>query len=61
MARLKADGYQVHRPSVFFLTDGQPTEKEETSGQIALEALGHGAFKERPNVLAFGVGEAERR
>ena len=58
VARLKGDGYQVHRPSVFFLTDGQPTEKEER-WQIALEALRDDAFKERPNVLAFGVGEAE--
>lgn len=58
VARLKAGGYQVHRPSVFFLTDGQPTEKEER-WQTALKALRDSAFKERPNVLAFGVGEAE--
>ena len=29
IALLKASGYQVHRPSVFFLSDGQPTEKED--------------------------------
>ena len=58
VALLKADGYQVHRPSVFFLTDGQPTEKD-ARWQAALEALKDPAFKERPNILAFGVGEAE--
>ena len=28
IALLKGSGYQVHRPTVFFLSDGQPTEKE---------------------------------
>ncbi len=58
VARLKATGYQVHRPSVFFLTDGQPTEREER-WQTALAELKNPEFKERPNLLAFGVGEAE--
>ena len=26
---LKADGYAVHRPAVFFLSDGQPTDRDE--------------------------------
>ena len=43
---------------MFFLTDGQPTEKD-TRWQTALEDLRDPAFKERPNILAFGVGEAE--
>ena len=29
VALLKGNGYQVHRPSVFFLSDGLPTEKPE--------------------------------
>ena len=29
VALLKGSGYQVHRPSVFFLSDGLPTEKAE--------------------------------
>ena len=29
VALLKASGYQVHRPSVFFLSDGQPTDKAD--------------------------------
>src|SRR3954471_8861126 len=26
--QLKADGYRVHRPALFFLSDGEPTDKE---------------------------------
>jgi uncharacterized protein YegL len=55
---LKAGGYQVHRPTVFFLSDGQPTEKEpHWRGRLA--ELRDPGFRERPNVLAFGVGEAD--
>jgi uncharacterized protein YegL len=58
VALLKASGYQVHRPSVFFLSDGLPTEKEDR-WQTKLDDLRDPAFKERPNILAFGVGEAD--
>ena len=58
VALLKSSGYQVHRPSVFFLSDGQPTEKEE-KWRARLDELKDAGFKERPNILAFGVGDAE--
>jgi uncharacterized protein YegL len=58
VALLKTSGYQVHRPSVFFLSDGLPTEKEET-WQSRLAELKDPGFKERPNILAFGVGDAD--
>ena len=58
IALLKGSGYQVHRPSVFFLSDGQPTEKEN-KWRARLDELKDTAFKERPNILAFGVGDAE--
>jgi uncharacterized protein YegL len=58
IALLKSTGYQVHRPSVFFLSDGQPTEKEEKWG-ARLEELRDPSFRERPNILAFGVGDAD--
>jgi uncharacterized protein YegL len=58
VALLKSSGYQVHRPSVFFLSDGQPTEKQE-KWRARLEELKDPAFRERPNVLAFGVGDAD--
>ena len=58
VALLKGDGYQVHRPSVFFLSDGLPTEKAE-KWQARLAELKDPGFRERPNILAFGVGEAD--
>ena len=58
VALLKTSGYQVHRPSVFFLSDGQPTEKEG-KWRTRLAELTDPAFKERPNILAFGVGDAD--
>jgi len=54
--RLKAEEYQVVRPAVFFLTDGQPDADDPW--QAALDALKSETFRRRPNILAFGVGEA---
>jgi len=58
VALLKGNGYQVHRPSVFFLSDGLPTEKADKWKQRLAE-LKDPSFRERPNILAFGVGEAD--
>jgi uncharacterized protein YegL len=58
IALLKGSGYQVHRPTVFFLSDGQPTEKEGRWRE-RLDGLRDPAFRERPNILAFGVGDAD--
>ncbi len=58
VALLKSNGYQVHRPSVFFLSDGLPTEKAE-KWTARLAELKDPSFRERPNILAFGVGEAD--
>ena len=56
VAALIAAGNQVHRPAVFFLTDGLPNE-EDWPG--ALAELKSPEFRERPNILAFGVGNAD--
>ncbi len=58
IALLKSGGYQVHRPSVFFLSDGQPTDKED-NWRARLEELKDPGFAQRPNMLAFGVGDAD--
>lgn len=58
VALLKGNGYQVHRPSVFFLSDGLPTEKAD-KWKTRLAELKDPSFRERPNILAFGVGEAD--
>jgi uncharacterized protein YegL len=58
IALLKSAGYQVHRPSVFFLSDGLPTEKEDR-WSAELDRLKDPGWGQRPNILAFGVGEAD--
>jgi uncharacterized protein YegL len=54
---LKRDGYQVHRPAVFFLSDGQPTDRKWLNyhGQLTNKTTNGTA----PNVIAFGVGSVE--
>ena len=53
---LKSQGYQVHRPAVFFLTDGLPTD--DGKWESALASIKSPDFHERPNLLAFGIGKA---
>lgn len=56
--QLKVDGYKVHRPAVFFLSDGEPTDKEQ-DWKAAFAALV--SDKAYPNVIPFGVDEADGR
>lgn len=60
VAQLKADGHKVHRPAAFFLTDGEPTD-EDSEWRSAFAALTDSSFKERPNFIPFGVGEAKKK
>ncbi len=59
VATLKAGGYKVRRPLVFFLSDGQPTDQPESAWRDPLEELKSSAFREHPHILAFGIGEAK--
>lgn len=55
---LKSQGYRVHRPAVFFLSDGQPTcgeEWRETHRRLTDQSVTAAA----PNVVAFGIGRAQ--
>lgn len=52
---LKSSGYLVNRPVVFFLTDGIPDVNEDWIG--ARDYLL--AKRTAPNVLSFGIGEAQ--
>src|SRR5262245_18720111 len=52
---LKAQGHQVFRPTVFFLSDGQPND----SWQASYLALTDPGWRPRPNILAFGFGQAD--
>ncbi|MEV8450709.1 MULTISPECIES: hypothetical protein [unclassified Streptomyces] len=57
---LRGEGYKVHRPVVFFLSDGQPTDGgswREPYGRLVDRARTPTA----PNIVACGIGDAEAR
>ena len=55
VAQLKADGFQVHRPAVFFISDGEPTE---TDWETSYRELTEPSNPLHPNVVSFGVAGA---
>ncbi|PSM37817.1 hypothetical protein C6Y14_40005 [Streptomyces dioscori] len=58
IAGLKAEGYQVHRPAVFFLTDGVPNMGEDwydARRRLTDRTLTLGA----PNIIACGISDAD--
>jgi uncharacterized protein YegL len=55
--RLKKEGHQVYRPAVFFLSDGMPNGN--TPWHEAFKGLTDPSWNARPNILAFGIGEAD--
>ncbi|HEY0451301.1 vWA domain-containing protein [Actinophytocola sp.] len=54
---LKADAHRVYRPAVFFLSDGHPTDP--TTWPAAYERLVDPAWSARPNIISFGIGDAD--
>jgi uncharacterized protein YegL len=54
--QLKADKFLVHRPTVFFLSDGAPTDRVTEWQAAFAELVGDKAY---PNVIAFGVDDAD--
>jgi uncharacterized protein YegL len=63
VTQLRADGYKVHRPAVFFLSDGEPTDKWQADFQALTQydsAAGTG-FKYYPVVVPFGIGQDVNR
>lgn len=53
--RLKANGDQVYRPAVFFLSDGRPNGKK---WQAPYQRVIDPGWPLHPNILAFGFGKA---
>jgi uncharacterized protein YegL len=53
---LKTTGGRVHRPVVFFISDGRPTGEWESS----VRALTDTDWRPHPNILAFGFGDADK-
>jgi uncharacterized protein YegL len=62
--QLKADGFLVHRPAVFFVSDGEPTE-EDSVWKSAFDDLtrydkeSKTGFSMYPNFVPFGVDDAD--
>lgn len=55
---LKGQGYTVHRPAVFFLSDGQPTDGDgwrKTRDQL----VDQNVTKPAPNIIACGIGDVQ--
>lgn len=55
VVRLKAAGHKVYRPVIFFLTDGFANTDWKTEWQ----ELTAPEFPYRPNIVAFGIGQAD--
>jgi len=54
---LAAHRLRVHRPLVFFLSDGQPTDP--VTWPSAFSSLVDLSWANRPRMVAFGVGDAD--
>jgi uncharacterized protein YegL len=55
--QLAGDGYRVWRPLVFFVSDGEPTDRQE-EWRAELAELIDAANDTRPEIVGFAVGEA---
>jgi uncharacterized protein YegL len=54
----RAAGDRWYRPAVIFVSDGRPTDDAER-WRSAWQRLADPGWKRRPNILAFGFGEAD--
>jgi uncharacterized protein YegL len=62
--QLKSDNFSVHRPAVFFVSDGQPTEAEHEWRDAFRDLTEYDrqtrtGFAMYPNVIPFGIQGAE--
>lgn len=55
--QLTGDGFRVWRPLVFFVSDGEPTDRPE-EWRAELAALLDESAPTRPEIVGFAVGEA---
>jgi uncharacterized protein YegL len=55
---IKSDGHASLRPAVFLLTDGRPNPSNQPWRE-ALASLTDPGFRRRPNIVAFGIRDAD--
>lgn len=56
IAAMRIQGLQVFRPVMLFITDGSPTDPD---WRDALQELQSPEFRERPTIIAFGIGSVD--
>ena len=61
VSQLKADGFDVHRPAAFFISDGEPTDDEQDwraafEELTAYDSTTKSGFPFFPNMIPFGLG-----
>lgn len=56
---LKQQNYHVHRPAVFFLSDGQPNRHGPAWQEPHARLLDRSAVPVAPNIISFGIWEAD--
>jgi uncharacterized protein YegL len=56
IANLRADGYQVFRPAVFFISDGEPTDSDWADSYADL--TDRASNPHAPIFISFGFGDA---
>jgi uncharacterized protein YegL len=54
----RANGDRWYRPAVIFISDGRPTDEPDKWRSAHERLVDHG-WKRRPNILAFGFGDAD--
>jgi uncharacterized protein YegL len=55
---LKQQNYRVHRPAVFFMSDGLPNPEEDWRS-VHRTLTDRSVTPAAPNILSFGIGKAE--
>jgi uncharacterized protein YegL len=58
VATLKSQRYAIHRPAVFFLSDGQPSDGDFWTDSHR-RLVDRASFSAAPNIIACGIGTAE--